>query len=912
MINITIDGKNFEVIPGKNLLETCLALGFNIPYFCFHPAMGSVGACRLCAVKKYKDINDRQGRIVMSCMEPVVDGLIISIEDPDVKNFRKSILESLMTNHPHDCPICDEGGECHLQDMTVMTGHNYRRYNFKKRTYTNQYLGPFINHEMNRCIQCYRCVRFYKDYAGGKDFDVFSAHDQVYFGRHEEGILESEFSGNLAEVCPTGVFTDKTLKEKYTRKWDLTNAPSICVNCSVGCNTIASERYGVLRRILSRYNGAVNGYFLCDRGRFGYEFVNDEKRIKKIQLRSSQNGILEEVTNEDLTSELAAIFLDSKKLVGIGSPRASLEANFALATLVGKDNFYQGLSREDYNLAKTAYEILKQGTVYSPSLRDIEKSDCVLILGEDVTNTAPMVALALRKAARNKPTNMAVKMGIPSWHDSAVREITQNLKSPFFSISSYETKLDELCTESLHASSSDIARLGYAVASLLNKKAPAVKDLSQPQKDLVEKIANTLKEAKNPVIISGTHSRSEEVLHAAANIALALSTSEKRIALSIAVPECNSMGLAMMEGNSLDDLVAVVDEKAATLIVLENDLYRRADRQTVDKILEKFKQVIVLDYLENETTAKAEVLLPVGTFAESEGTLVNNEGRAQRFYNVFPVKEPLKESWHWIRDIMKIVGRNEGNLWQHFDDIVSAMSKTIPAFSNVAELNLAGEPMLLNEKIPRQTPRFSGRTSMNSNIAVSETKPPQDNETPLAFSMEGYKGKPPSPLIPYYWSPGWNSNQASNKYLEQPNGSLKGGDPGIRMFEPNDQAEVNFYNHVPSAFEPKQGQWQVVPVYHIFGSEELSSKGKAIGERIPERKIYMNEVDAKSIKMIDNQSVQLDISGKILQSKIKINNSFPKGIIGISYNLPGMPFLSLPGWGKISPIPVGNPVVTGQ
>ena len=135
MATIYIDNIPYEVKPGKNLLEACLTLGFNLPYFCWHPAMGSVGACRQCAVKVFKDEEDTRGRLVMSCM----------------------------TNHPHDCAVCDEGGSCHLQDMTVMTGHNYRRYQFKKRTYRNQYLGPFLNHEMNRCIQCYRCVRFYKD-----------------------------------------------------------------------------------------------------------------------------------------------------------------------------------------------------------------------------------------------------------------------------------------------------------------------------------------------------------------------------------------------------------------------------------------------------------------------------------------------------------------------------------------------------------------------------------------------------------------------------------------------------------------------------------------------------------------------------------------------------------------------------
>jgi NADH-quinone oxidoreductase subunit G len=141
-----------------------------------------------------------------------------------------------MTNHPHDCPVCEEGGHCHLQDMTVMAGHNMRRYRFTKRTHQNQDLGPFINHEMNRCIACYRCVRYYKDYAGGEDLGVYGAHDNLYFGRETDGVFESEFSGNLIEVCPTGVFTDRTHSERYNRKWDMQFAPSVCQQCSVGCN----------------------------------------------------------------------------------------------------------------------------------------------------------------------------------------------------------------------------------------------------------------------------------------------------------------------------------------------------------------------------------------------------------------------------------------------------------------------------------------------------------------------------------------------------------------------------------------------------------------------------------------------------------------------------------------------------
>lgn len=187
MATIHVDGKEYEVNGADNLLEACLSLGLDIPYFCWHPALGSVGACRQCAVKQYQNAEDTRGRLVMSCMTPASDGTFISIDDSEAKQFRESVVEWLMTNHPHDCPVCEEGGNCHLQDMTVMTGHSFRRYRFTKRTHRNQDLGPFISHEMNRCIACYRCVRYYKDYADGTDLGVYGAHDNVYFGRPEDG-----------------------------------------------------------------------------------------------------------------------------------------------------------------------------------------------------------------------------------------------------------------------------------------------------------------------------------------------------------------------------------------------------------------------------------------------------------------------------------------------------------------------------------------------------------------------------------------------------------------------------------------------------------------------------------------------------------------------------------------------------
>ncbi len=310
MATIHVDGKSYEVNGSENLLQACLSLGIDIPYFCWHPSLGSVGSCRQCAVTQYANPEDTRGRLVMSCMTPASDNTYISIEDKEATDFRASIVEFLMTNHPHDCPVCEEGGHCHLQDMTVMTGHDRRRYRFTKRTHYNQELGSFIAHEMNRCIACYRCVRYYKDYAGGTDFGVYANASRVYFGRPESGTLESEFSGNLTEVCPTGVFTDKTHSERYNRKWDMQYAPSVCQGCSSGCNISPGERYGEIRRVENRFNGSVNQYFLCDKGRFGTGYVNRADRPRQPQFR---NGETVATVSVDQALDQAIAKLQGKK-----------------------------------------------------------------------------------------------------------------------------------------------------------------------------------------------------------------------------------------------------------------------------------------------------------------------------------------------------------------------------------------------------------------------------------------------------------------------------------------------------------------------------------------------------------------------------------------------------------------------
>ena len=935
MPTIYVDNVPYEVPEGRNLLHACLSLGFNLPYFCWHPAMHAVGACRQCAVKLFKDAEDKQGKIVMACMTPATDGTRISIDDPEARAMRAAVIELLMVNHPHDCPVCDEGGECHLQDMTVMVGHTYRRFRFKKRTHTNQDLGPFVNHEMNRCIQCYRCTRFYNDYAGGRDFAVFGWHSRVYFGRHADGPLESEFSGNLVEVCPTGVFTDKTLKEHYTRKWDLQTAPSVCVHCGLGCNTIPGERYGMLRRIRNRYNGEVNGYFLCDRGRYGYEFVNSERRIRQALVREAADvradvarlarpavdasappptaGQASRATSRDDALRRAADLLrEPGRAVGLGSPRASLEANFALRTLVGPGRFHLGVSDAEGRLLAVAVDILRRGPARSASLHDAGRADAVLVLGEDVTNSAPMLALALRQSVLQKGLVQARKFGIEAWNDSANREAIQRDFGPLYIASPDAGKLDDVATGVYRAAPDDIARLGFAVAHALAPDAPAVPDLPESVRVLAEKIAGALREAERPLVVSGLGCRSEAVMQAAANVAAALCAAGRPAGICLTMPEANSLGLALMGGGPLSAAAEALRSGAVeTLIVLENDLYRRTDRAAVDALLAAAKHIIVIDHLANPTTERAEIVLPAATFAEGDGTFVNNEGRAQRYLKVFVPEGDVQDSWRWLRDLAIAAGRMQAGVWPDLDAIMVAMAGSMPVFAPVPGVTPPADFRVAGAKIPREPHRYSGRTAMHAGRDVHEPQPPQDVDSPLAFSMEGFEGRPPSPLIREYLAPGWNSVQALNKFQQEVGGPLLGGDPGRRLIEPAPGAKGAWFTDVPPAFHPvadvvpigaaaDDTRGLAVPLYHIFGSEELSALSRGIAQFSPGPYVALRPDDAARIGVKEGGQVRVTLAGAEYRLPVRVRPALPEGVVGLPVGLVGGPVVEIPEWVEVS------------
>ena len=884
MARVNIDGKDYDLPDGQNLLHACLSERLDLPYFCWHPAMGSVGSCRLCAVLQYRDEADQRGRLQMACMMTVADGLRIGIGTSDggdsrpaafAADFRRQVIEWLMQNHPHDCPVCEEGGECHLQDMTVMAGHSMRRYQGMKRTWQNQYLGPFIGHEMNRCITCYRCVRYYRDYAGGTDLDAFGSRARMFFGRAEDGVLESEFAGNLVEVCPTGVFTDKPFSKVYTRKWDLQSAPSVCPHCSVGCNTFPAERYGVLKRVHNRYHGEVNGYFLCDRGRYGSHFVNHDKRIRHAGVRAD-DGVFE-APGRDAALASVAERLQGADVIGIGSPRAPMGANFALKELVGSDNFCPGMADDEAATMAAMLDAYRTGGFHIPSLTDIESADAVLILGEDISNTAARMALAVRQAARGVAFDMAEDAGIPDWQDAGVRGHAQHAKSPLFIASVASTRLDDLAATTRHGDAVELARAGFGIAHAIDSDfPPGALDA------FVTSAAAALSAAERPLIITGSEARQPALVQAATNIALALKATGKGAMLALTASEANSYGVALLGGAlSLSDALARIGNGTVPVIV-ENDLYRRVPVDDLD-----LAGAIVVDSLETPTAEAAALVLPAATYAEQTGTFVNYETRAQRFYQVFEPTDEIAASWRWISAIAKALGRDDLD-WADMDSLTKACASHGGELAGLASVAPgAGFRVDAGSKIPRQPHRYSGRTAMRAHVSVHEPKTTVDQETPFSYSMEGLNtGDQPGSVLPYVWSPGWNSNQSVFKFQQEVAGALAGGDPGARLILANGDAQTALHRDVPRpTHDATDGTFVAARVSHVFGGDELSAASAPVLERSPAPFVLLNPEDAHHLGVTDGGGVAIAELGSSFE--VRVDASVAPGIAGLACGLPG-------------------------
>lgn len=633
MPKLIIDGHNVEVAPGTKVIAAAEQMGIMIPRFCYHPALGSVGACRVCAVKV---IEGPVKGIQMSCMIDAVDNMVISTTDAEAVDFRRQVIEWLMASHPHDCPVCDEGGHCLLQDMTVSGGHGIRRFPGKKRTHQDQDLGPLIQHEMNRCIQCYRCVRYYREYTGYNDVGVTGIGARVYFGRQKSGTLESPFSGNLIDLCPTGVFTDKPSRFRG-RRWDFERSSSVCIHCSLGCHTTVSSRYREIIRQEARYCPDINGYFICDRGRYGFYYAVMENRPRECRVYGKKKplGAVSGTIGQKIDQVQREKGIETVACLG-NAQRSSLETLGAISQLCEDRGWKSPAFWLDAGYAgkvRTAVHGMQEDI--RASLDDISRADVVLAVGIDPVNEAPMSTLAMRQAQRNGASVIVInpkQVELPFDYD--------HVAVPIEDIGRFMAELIRNADPS-EPEDTDV------LAMFMEKTGSDVID-----RETIALAGQLLKDAQRPVILCGTLIIDSVTIRAVSDAVIRLSSSGKKAGLCYAFAGANDVGAAMISNNTaaFDGILKSIEhETVKALILVETDpLGCYPDRERVENAFKKLDLLIVMDYLDSTSARAADIFIPTMTIFEAGGTFINNEGRMQR---VFPA----------YRGGLPIVQANAGN-----------------------------------------------------------------------------------------------------------------------------------------------------------------------------------------------------------------------------------------------------------
>jgi len=687
MPTLTIDNQTVTVPDGSNVLEAAKRLGIVIPHFCYHEALGAVGACRLCAMKF--EGGPVKG-IQMSCMVQAQDGMVVSTVDPDAAELRNHVIEGLMMNHPHDCPVCDEGGECQLQDMTIAGGHGLRRYRGPKRTWINQDLGPFVEQEMNRCIQCYRCVRTYQDYCGGSDFGVMGSRNRLFFGRFRDGKLDSPFSGNIIDACPTGVFTSKPFRFK-TRLWDLEEAPSVCPHCSLGCAVVPGGRYREAQRVRGGINRQTNGFFICDRGRFAIDQLNHPERPREPRWQGEKATWDEVLERSRICLQQVATQYGPESIAFLGSPRASLEANALLAELaagIGSSQLvFNAATRRD----RAARALASGLGARARSLEEIRQSDCLVLVGSDPLNEAPLLALAIRQAVR-KGAVVAV----------------------------LDPRPVELPCEATHLP----LRPDQLTAALELLGGAEVDGFSRQQQTVLAGIRERLKLAKQPILVGGADLLGADGIGRLLETAAAGEGKGAGVFVSLDGP--NSYGGALLAGDG-PDFEALLDGmlagKIKALVCLENDpLTEHPER--VATALGGLEFLLVLDCLPGRTARQAHAFLPTTGWAESDGSYVNNEGRMLAYSRAFAPGIPIRVTGGGDHPPRSFEPGTPGSLPRQAWEALAGLGDAEPRL----------EP--IQARIEERDPRFKGLTLVDPEGEGTRIsggcRPPAASPQPLA------------------------------------------------------------------------------------------------------------------------------------------------------------------------------------
>lgn len=689
MINIEIDGKQVTVAQGSTVMDAAKQIGVYIPHFCYHKKLSIAANCRMCLVEV-----EKAPKPLPACATPVAEGMKVSTHSQQAITAQKGVMEFLLINHPLDCPICDQGGECQLQDLAVGYGSSGSRYQEPKRAVTNKNLGPLIATDMTRCIHCTRCVRFGQEIAGIMELGMAGRgeHSEIltFVGR----TVDSELSGNVIDLCPVGALVSKPFRYS-ARTWELSRRKSISPHCGLGSNLVVQVKKNRVMRVLPRENEAINECWLSDKDRFSYEGLNSEDRLTAPMVKKS--GQWQVCSWQEALASVAEGISNVIKKQGpqnvgaLGSAHSTLEELYLLQKLMrglGSHNIDHRVRQSDFR----ADAVLRGTPWLGMQIAEVSQLKAILVIGSTLRKDHPLLAQRMRQAVKQGGQLSLIN---PSGDDQLIKVTHRAIVAPSAMLdmvlqvlkAAAEIKNVPVPGHIKSAASAvEVSEVARGIAASLINHAPAavfLGNLAQHHPHFSDLHCAALAVSKITEAQFGLLGEAANSVGAYSAGALPWSTGANSVNRTVSEKVGLNAGQMLGLGVSAGEPVC----SAYVLLNLEPEL-DCYDTERALQVLNKAEFVVSLSSYKGNIPDYADIILPVAPFTETSGTFVNAEGRVQSFSGVVPPLGETRPAWKVLRvlgNLLQLEGFDYDSSEQVRAEIVSAEEEFIHGLNNALE-----------------------------------------------------------------------------------------------------------------------------------------------------------------------------------------------------------------------------------
>jgi NADH-quinone oxidoreductase subunit G len=663
LIKVTINAQDFQVAKGARLIDVCREKGFGIPSFCYYADLALQASCRMCLVRI-----EKMPKLQTSCTIICTDGMVVTTQSDEIEKAQRAMVEFLLANHPLDCPVCDRGGECELQEMAFDWGGLEERFTEPKNAYPEKFLSPMVANDSQRCILCKRCTRVCDEWMGEDAIEAGGRGAHTVIGTYG-GWLNCSQCGNCIEVCPTGTLLDGTYRHQ-SRPWELAQTVSTCNFCSDGCQISLGSRSGVLMRVVARdrYVNGHNGEFLCVKGRFAHPFVNDDGRVRTPLIRYKKGGKLIPATWDEAIRFTVERLLQIDDASGpesigiVGSARITNEANYALL------KFAREVVGTEKIAAIDAFSLVPFFQNLGGPLathRDIRHASTIILIGGEPEELQPLTARQIRQAVRNGGAKLVIVNSVP-------------------------IRLAEQAAQFIHILP---GAEDAAVLALVNhtNDALAAQKMGIETTEL-EALRRVINEASGDVVVMFGGEVSEAAQSVLAQMAHTHAGEGRQILLHPLPIYNNSIGVhdvGLMNGSqSVSDMLRAAGDSIRAIYMAGSFLPQHLRGH--EDALNKLDFLVVQELFETDTTAFADVVLPAASYAEVDGTFTNNDGFVQRVRQSISPVHQAKPDWVITSLLAKALGV-DFNFQMSASAVFKELAENVPAYDGMRYPSLKDE-----------------------------------------------------------------------------------------------------------------------------------------------------------------------------------------------------------------------------